>query len=212
MRRDTRAMTSSMAAGDTTTRSAAARASYSSGQDCMDTGYVQLLDPETRARVLDVAAAHADDHGFVAGAFVADSPGAPFDLDAYVAAMQQITGHGGTPVVFPSHGLNALDDAEWVAAHEQLGARFDRFIGFELGAMFVPYGRIYSLDAYEGLLGIDACMPTRLSSGSRTARLRPFGRANATAAGNAVRRRRGGARHRPHRRVDDLLLDVGASP
>jgi len=133
----------------------------------MDTGYVQLLDPETRARVLDVAAAHADDHGFVAGAFVADSPGAPFDLDAYVAAMQQITGHGGTPVVFPSHGLNALDDAEWVAAHEQLGARFDRFIGFELGAMFVPYGRIYSLDAYEGLLGIDACMGAKHSSLSR---------------------------------------------
>jgi dihydrodipicolinate synthase/N-acetylneuraminate lyase len=133
----------------------------------MDTGYVQLLDPETRARVLDVTAAHADDHGFVAGAFVADSPGAPFDLDAYVAAMQQITGHGGTPVVFPSHGLNALDDAEWVAAHEQLGARFDRFIGFELGAMFVPYGRIYSLDAYEGLLGIDACMGAKHSSLSR---------------------------------------------
>ncbi len=133
----------------------------------MDTGYVQLLDPETRARVLDVAAAHADDNGFVAGAFVADSPGAPFDLDAYLAAMQQITAQGGTPVVFPSHGLNALDDAEWVATHEQFGARFDRFIGFELGAMFVPYGRIYSLDAYEGLLGIDACVGAKHSSLSR---------------------------------------------
>ena len=68
--------------------------------------------------------------------------------------MEAISARGGTPVVFPSHGLNALDDDEWVAAHDALGRRFDRFIGFELGPMFVPYGRIYSLDAYEGLLGV----------------------------------------------------------
>ena len=133
----------------------------------MDTGYVQLLDNTTRARVLEVAAAHAGPGGFVAGAFVADEPGAPFDLDAYVTVMQEIATHGGTPVVFPSHGLNALDDAAWVLAHEQFGARVDRFIGFELGAMFVPYGRIYSLDAYEGLLGIDACIGAKHSSLSR---------------------------------------------
>jgi dihydrodipicolinate synthase/N-acetylneuraminate lyase len=133
----------------------------------MDTGYVQLLDVATRGRVLEVTAAHADANGFVAGAFVADEPGAPFDLDAYLAAMDQVKTHGGTPVVFPSHGLNALDDAEWVGAHQQFGARVDRFIGFELGAMFVPYGRIYSLDAYEGLLGIEACVGAKHSSLSR---------------------------------------------
>ena len=133
----------------------------------MDTGYVQLLDPETRARVVEVAAAHADGHGFVAGAFVADEAGAPFDLDAYLTAMQQIAALGGTPVVFPSHGLNAFDDAEWVGAHEQFAEHIDRFIGFELGAMFVPYGRIYSLDAYEGLLGIGACIGAKHSSLSR---------------------------------------------
>jgi hypothetical protein len=129
----------------------------------MDTGYVQLLDDATRARVLEVAAAHCGEPepsggGFVAGAFVADDPGAPFDFDAYAGAMQQIAAHGGTPVVFPSYGLNALDDAAWVAAHEQLASGVDRFIGFELGAMFVPYGRIYSLDAYEGLLGLGGCI------------------------------------------------------
>ena len=133
----------------------------------MDTGYVQLLDPETRARVVEVAAAHADGHGFVAGAFVADEAGAPFDLDAYLTAMQQIAALGGTPVVFPSHGLNGFDDAEWVGAHEQFAEHIDRFIGFELGAMFVPYGRIYSLDAYEGLLGIGACIGAKHSSLSR---------------------------------------------
>ena len=135
----------------------------------MDTGYVQMLDDATRARVLDVAAEHAGPAGFVAGAFVADEPGAAFDLDAYLAAMDGVTARGGTPVVFPSNGLNALDDAEWVAAHQTFGRRFDRFIGFELGPMFVPYGRIYSLDAYVGLLGVASCVGAKHSSLSRAA-------------------------------------------
>lgn len=134
----------------------------------MDTGYVQLLDDATRTRVLDVAAAHAStERGFVAGAFVRDEPGTPFHLDAYLRAMHEIAHHGGTPVVFPSHGLNALAEDEWVAAHTEMGAGVDRFIGFELGAMFVPYGRIFSLDAYEGLLGIASCMGAKHSSLSR---------------------------------------------
>jgi hypothetical protein len=81
--------------------------------------------------------------------------------------MEGVAGHGGTPVVFPSNGLNALDDDEWVAAHEALGRRFDRFIAFELGPMFVPYGRIYSLGAYRGLIDIPGCIGAKHSSLSR---------------------------------------------
>jgi dihydrodipicolinate synthase/N-acetylneuraminate lyase len=135
----------------------------------MDTGYVQLLDARTRVRVLDTAASVAGRGAFVAGAFVADQAGAPFDPDAYCHALDSVVSRGGTPVVFPSHGLNALDGAEWVGAHDTLGQRFDRFIGFELGAMFVPYGRIYSLDAYAGLLGVASCIGAKHSSLSRAA-------------------------------------------
>jgi dihydrodipicolinate synthase/N-acetylneuraminate lyase len=133
----------------------------------MDTGYVQLLDPPTRARVLECAAATAGPGGFVAGAFVADEPGAPFSVDAYLDALDAVTRAGGTPVVFPSYGLNALDDDAWVAAHEAFGEHCDRFIGFELGAMFVPYGRISSLSAYEALLGVRSCIGAKHSSLSR---------------------------------------------
>jgi hypothetical protein len=105
----------------------------------------------------------------VAGAFVGDGTGAPFAIDAHLDAMEAVTSAGGTPVIFPSHGLNTLDDAEWVAAHEVIGRRFDRFIGFELGPMFVPYGRIYSLDAYAGLLGVGGCIGAKHSSLSRAA-------------------------------------------
>ena len=135
----------------------------------MDTGYVQLLDANTRARVLRAAAAECGTPGFVTGAFVADDPGDAFDIDAYAGAMDAISESGGTPVIFPSHGLNALADDEWVGAHEALGRRFDRFIGFELGPMFVPYGRIYSLAAYEALLAVQSCIGAKHSSLSREA-------------------------------------------
>ncbi len=132
----------------------------------MDTGYVQLLDADQRRRVLDLAAGVTGGE-FVAGAFVADRPGDPFDLGAYDAACQEIAARGATPVIFPSHGLNSLDDDGWVAALAAIGDRVDEFIGFELGPMFVPYGRIPSLDAYEAMLGIAACTGAKHSSLSR---------------------------------------------
>lgn len=128
----------------------------------MDTGYVQLLSDADKTRSLDVAASAGGP--FVAGAYVPDSPGAPFDLEAYLHAVEAITTRGGTPVIFPSHGLNALGEDEWVGALASIGAAVDRFIGFELGSMFVPYGRIFSLDAYRGLLEIRSCIGAKHSS------------------------------------------------
>ena len=147
----------------------------------MDTGFVQILSPETRAAVLTIAsevtAALAGDFGrsdrpgrsdrFLAGAFVADSPGDRFDPDGYRAELTTVREAGGTPVVFPSHGLNALDPDGWVAAHQALATEVDRFVAFELGAQFVPYGRIYPLSAYQGILEIEACIGAKHSSLSR---------------------------------------------
>ena len=132
----------------------------------MDTGYVQLLDADTRTQVLDRAEA-VTGGDFVAGAFVADEPGAGFDLDAYLRAADEVTARGGLPVIFPSHGLNDHGDAAWLDAHGQLAGRIERFIGFELGPMFVPYGRIVSLDTYRELLDIPQCIGAKHSSLNR---------------------------------------------
>jgi dihydrodipicolinate synthase/N-acetylneuraminate lyase len=132
----------------------------------MDTGYVQLLDAADKNRVLDLTA-EVTGGDFVAGAYVADAFGASFDLAGYLAACGAITERGGTPVVFPSYGLNLLDDDGWVAALTAVGAEVEAFIGFELGAMFVPYGRIPSLGAYEGMMGIGSCVGAKHSSLSR---------------------------------------------
>jgi dihydrodipicolinate synthase/N-acetylneuraminate lyase len=129
----------------------------------MDTGYIQLLEDTTRIRVLDHAVAITGGD-FVAGAFVADRPGAAFDLDAYRRALDEITDRGGIPVVFPSHGLNDHGDAAWLDAYGAIAAHVDRFIGFELGTMFVPYGRIVSLETYRGLLDLPQCIGAKHSS------------------------------------------------
>ena len=128
----------------------------------MDTGFVQILDEATRDRVLEVAAANSD--GFVAGAHLDDRAGARFDLEGYRRQVDRIAARGGLPIVFPTHGLTALDGDGWVGAHAALAEQCDRFLAFELGPMFVPYGRIYDLDAYRGLLGIDACVGAKHSS------------------------------------------------
>ena len=133
----------------------------------MDTGFVQLLDEQTKLEVLDRTAALTGG-AFVAGAYVADAPGDAFAGAAYVAASTAIAERGGTPVIFPTYGLNELPEPDWVAAYGWLGAELDRFIGFELGTMFVPYGRIVSLDAYRGLLDISACVGAKHSSLSRS--------------------------------------------
>jgi dihydrodipicolinate synthase/N-acetylneuraminate lyase len=135
----------------------------------MDTGYVQIIDAATRDRVLDLAASVCGPGAYVAGAYLEDRPGDALDLDGHVRALEAVARKGGTPVVFPSHGLNGGSEDDWVAAHEAMGKRCDRFIAFELGPMFVPYGRIFSLDAYEELLGVDACIGAKHSSLSRQA-------------------------------------------
>lgn len=134
----------------------------------MDTGFTQLLDDPTRRQVLEHTSA-ATDGAFLAGAFVADTDGALFDEHATAVAATEVAAHGGTPVVFPSHGLNALDPDGWVEAHRRLAERCDRFIAFELGAMFIDHGRIQPLDAYAALLEIRACIGAKHSSLSRRA-------------------------------------------
>jgi len=131
----------------------------------MDTGYVQKIDAATRRQVLDLTRALAIE--FVAGAFVADKAGATLDESGYHEAVEEITTRGGTPILFPSHGLNALSGPDWAAAQARMASSWDRYLSFELGSMFVPYGRIHDLDAYRMLLDIPQCHGAKHSSLSR---------------------------------------------
>ena len=130
----------------------------------MDTGYVNLLDEKTKNEVLRRTNSITAGRQFVAGAFLADQPGSKFNKDEYVRRMNEIESAGGTPVIFQSYGLTQQSDEDIVAAYRALGANCDRFVGFELGTVFLPFGKIYSLDVYRALMGIPNCIGAKHSS------------------------------------------------
>jgi dihydrodipicolinate synthase/N-acetylneuraminate lyase len=128
----------------------------------MDTGFGPYLSDAERAEVLRIA------HGFepevIAGVHSDDEPGATFDLDALIRAAGVVAATGALPIVFPSHGMATLSDEELVDAHRELGDRVGPFLGFELGAMFHPAGRIFSTAVFEALLGIPEVVGLKHSS------------------------------------------------
>jgi dihydrodipicolinate synthase/N-acetylneuraminate lyase len=134
----------------------------------MDTGYVNLLDDAGREMALTLARETLGSREFVAGAFVADQPGDAWNVDAYRREIDLIQDYGGTPVIFQSYGLTSQTSNEIVAAYAELGRHCSRFIGFELGKMFAPFGQIYDLETYAGLLDIPQCIGAKHSSLSRT--------------------------------------------
>lgn len=133
----------------------------------MDTGFANLISEEERQKVLRATRCALAGGEFVAGAFVADKPGDAFDADAYLRQIESIQRHGGTPIIFQSYGLTQRNGAEIVSAYETIGAQADKFIAFELGAMFAPFGAIYDLDTYGGLMGVASCIGAKHSSLSR---------------------------------------------
>ena len=136
----------------------------------MDTGHVHHLDGDARRRVLGVAReviGPAVPGDLVAGACVVDGVGEPFDERGYLAECEPILAAGATPVLFPSHGLNAGSDGETVARIGTLARRLPAFIGFELSTAFHPAGRILALTAYRDLLHIPNCVGAKHSSLSR---------------------------------------------
>ncbi len=130
----------------------------------MDTGYANLIDDSTREEVLRRTCEMAEGRQYVAGVFVGDSSGAAFDADSYRNGIDQIQRHSGTPVFFQSFGLIELPDEDLVDAYRKLSRACDSFLFFELGTMFAPFGRIYSLDVYEQLMQIPNAIGAKHSS------------------------------------------------
>ncbi|MCC7207110.1 MAG: dihydrodipicolinate synthase family protein [Anaerolineae bacterium] len=133
----------------------------------MDTGYVSLIDGPTRRDVLRRTRDMLGGRPFVAGAFVSDPPGARWNPDAYRERVEEIHAFGGIPVIFPSYGLTALEPAALVDAYHRIGEFAPRFIAFELGTMFAPFGKIYDVDVYRGLMSAPQCIGAKHSSLSR---------------------------------------------
>lgn len=130
----------------------------------MDTGYVNLIDHATQAEVLRRTRAVVGGGEFVAGAFVSDQDGDAFSFDGYARRMEAIQSYGGTPVIFQSYGLTRQPGPEIVRCYERLGRVGDKFIGFELTTDLAPFGAIYDLDTYAGMMAVPQCVGAKHSS------------------------------------------------
>lgn len=131
----------------------------------MDTGYVNLLTVAERARVLDLTRQLAHGRRFVAGAFIQDEAGEPSIL--YPQAAATIQAAGGVPILFPCSSLKNVDRDSLVAVFREVGRAVPEFLGFELGEMFVPFGRIWDTDTFRALLEIPQMVGAKHSSLSR---------------------------------------------
>ena len=130
----------------------------------MDTGYVNFIDERTRLEVLDRTQKTLGGTQFVAGAFVADKPGDVFNRAAYRVRIDEIQTRGGTPVIFQSFGLIGQEGPSIVESYRSLAKACDRFIGFELTDELAPFGAIYNLETYAGLMDIRECIGAKHSS------------------------------------------------
>lgn len=130
----------------------------------MDTGYINLIDDATRIAVLQRTRETLGNRPFVAGAYVGDQPGAAFDGDGYRRRIDEIQTAGGTPVIFQSFGLVEQQPADIVASYETIATGCDRFIGFELTKELAPFGAVYNLDTYSGMMAIPKCIGAKHSS------------------------------------------------
>lgn len=131
----------------------------------MDTGYTNLLSPDQRSEILGLTGSLARGRRFVAGAFIQGLEGDP--VRNYRAASNAIACAGGLPILFPCSAVKELSGPELIGVFRAVGAECDEFLGFELGEMFVSFGRIWDLPTFEGLLEIPQLKGAKHSSLSR---------------------------------------------
>ncbi len=130
----------------------------------MDTGYVNLLDASIKREVLAQTADVLGGGQFVAGAFIGDQRGDSWNLDAYRQQIDLIHEFDGIPVIFQSYGLTGQDNDHIISAYAQIAQHAPQYIAFELGTMFAPFGKIYDLDVYGGMMSLPECIGAKHSS------------------------------------------------
>jgi dihydrodipicolinate synthase/N-acetylneuraminate lyase len=128
----------------------------------MDTGFVNLLTREERQEVLDTTRRVAAGRRFVAGAFIEGQAGDPEAL--YGREVAVIRKAGGTPILFQCTALANADETQVLDVYRNVAKDGGPLFAFELGKMFAPFGRIYTLDLFERLLDIEAFTGLKHSS------------------------------------------------
>lgn len=98
------------------------------------------------------------DSEFFAGVHVVDKPGEWFNIERYQRQIDVVTKLGAIPVVFPSHGLNALSEPEWLTAINDLGREVDKFLIAEVGPELSPISTLRPTATWLGLARTRSCV------------------------------------------------------
>lgn len=142
----------------------------------MDTGYVHLLDMDEREQVRAIAEAVAGGRRYVCGAFIDGVVAASGASDAsddpvalYQREIERIRRRGGVPILFQCTALADRSEEDVLDVYRAVAGAGAPLLAFELGAMFAPFGRIYSTDFFVRLMEIDAFVGLKHSSLDRVA-------------------------------------------
>ena len=161
----------------------------------MDTGYVNLLKPAEKQRVLELTvSALGPGVPFIAGAYIEGQEGGLAPL--YRREMELILAHGGTPILFQSARMHPLSPDAKAFLYREICRGMPPVLGFELGRMFAPNGEIWDEETFLRLLEIPELVGIKHSSLSKRMEL---GRLEAR------------DRHRPGFRIytgNDLGIDM----
>ncbi len=133
----------------------------------MDTGYGDLLTREEKQLVLRWTAENTK--SFFAGA--APDNDEKNAAIAYTRECTSIRNAGGTPVIFPSSYTASLDDEALITLFHEISEATERFVAFELGAVFNPHGRMFSDRVLISLMDLPQCCGLKHSSLDRATEL-----------------------------------------
>lgn len=106
---------------------------------------------------------------FFVGIHVLDQPGDWFKADAYRRQIDAVAETGGTPVLFPSHGMAALNDDQWLTAVTDLSTHTNAFLIAEPGPEVSPSPSIRPAQVSLNLIRNPACKGLVHASLSRAA-------------------------------------------
>lgn len=132
----------------------------------MDTGYANYISAAERTAVLRwTTETLGSGRPFAAGAFVEGQEGELVDL--YRVQMDEVASFGGTPVIFQTTRIHDWERQRVIDLYATICAPYQSVIGFELGRVFAPFGRIYEEETIRGLMAIPSLKGIKHSSLSR---------------------------------------------
>lgn len=137
----------------------------------MDTGYGDLLTATEKQRVLKWTAKTTGGAELIAGALPRGAYENADGIPAYASECEMIRAAGGTPIIFPSAFTARLRDQELIDFFGRLARATDRFLAFELGAVFNPHGRMFSDSVLRALMATPQCLGLKHSSLDRRTEL-----------------------------------------